>query len=345
MLRNAKARGHLAAVLKAFPSVRRTWLGAWFVLLVWPAPVGPLPVSAQPRDARPTFRSVVDVVSVAVVVRDRAGRPVRGLSAADFTVLDGGIERRIVDFAPGVPGAVSLALLVDESGSMRVGSSQTLARAVASELVEALEASGRGLDEVAVYAFDSTVRERVPFTTDLARARAGLAAWEPFGATSLYDAIAAVAGELAPRGRANRALVVVTDGVDNRSRLRLEEASGLASAIDVPVYVVEVGTSAGAAATGSDARAPRLHATLEDLARWTGGERHLVTSRPGEARRVVARIVSDVRLQYLLAFESAPFPGWRPLEIRARRPGLVVRARGAYLAGGRVAAPPARDPS
>lgn len=295
------------------------------------------------RAERPTFRSAVDLVSVAVVVRDRAGRPVRGLSAADFTVIDGGVERRIVDVAAGVSGAVTLALLVDESGSMDVGGSAALARSVADEFVSVIQAAGDGRDEMAVFAFDSSVRERVPFTTHLARARAAVGDWRPFGATSIYDAVADVARHVAARDRASRALVVVTDGVDNRSRMRLEEVSGLASAIDVPVYVVEVGLARGDAARASGVAVVLGEATLDDLARWTGGERHVVTGAPGEARRVAARIVSDVRSQYLLAFESAPVPGWRPLEIRTRRPGLIVRARGAYWADGAPHPSPVRQ--
>ncbi len=294
----------------------------------------PVTVAGLQSAERPTFRSAVDLVSVAVVVRDRAGRPVRNLSAGDFTILDGGVERRIVDFSAGSPAAVTLALLVDESGSMGVGGSGALARSVAQEFVSTLEAGGGGGDEVAVFAFDSSVRRRLPFTTDLGRARALLGEWAPFGATSIYDAVAEVARQVAVRDRASRALVVVTDGMDNRSRMRLEEVSGLASAIDVPVYVVEVGVARGDAARASRVGEVPVEATLEDLARWTGGERHVVTGAPGEARRVAARVVSDVRGQYLLAFESAPVSGWRPLEVRTRRRGLIVRARGAYMAGG-----------
>ncbi len=325
----------LAVVLNAACTVRGrgSCLGAVGALAV--AGMVASAAAAQPAAERPRFRSAVELVSVAVVVRDRDGRPVRGLSADDFAVLDGGVERRILDFSAASSGPVTLALLLDESGSMGIGRSATAAHAVAVQVVRALEAGRTYGDEVAVYGFDSGLRERLAFTRDLSRAHAALVGLRAFGATSMYDAIADLTRRLAPRTRANRALVVVTDGVDNRSRLRAEEVSGLASAIDVPVYVVEVGVERRADAVRASGGAARdAGATLADLARWTGGEHHVAGAEGVEARRVAERIVSDVREQYLLAFESAPAPGWRPLEVRARRRGLVVRARSAYMAGG-----------
>lgn len=331
----------LAALLKMPGAVGRFTLGraAWALAAAGALGLVAQVAAAQVAAGRPTFRSEVDVVTVAVVVSDRAGRPVRNLSADDFVVLDGGVERRIVECTSGDAEAVTLALLVDESGSMAAGGTDAAARSVAVELVSALERSTRGRDEVAVYGFDSSVHERVPFTTDLDRARAALGERRSFGATSVYDAVASVARGLAARGRATRALVVVTDGVDNRSRLRLEEVSGLASAIDVPVYVMEVGAASRQEAVAmSGGGGGGASATLGDLARWTGGARHVVPDEAGEIRQVAARVVSEIRGQYLVAFEAAEVPGWRPLEIRTRRPGLVVRARGAYLAGGSPAA-------
>jgi VWFA-related protein len=294
--------------------------------------VAPRLSSAQggQEDARPTFRSAVDLVSIAAVVKDKHGRLVRDLSADDFVVVDAGARRRIVDFTAGSSAAVTLAILVDESGSMGIGPSAAVARRSVETFLSVVAESGVERDEVALFGFDSGVREMQAFTHDLSLVRAALGAVRPFGATSIYDAMAATARRVAARGRVRRALVVVTDGADNWSRLTLEQVSGIASAIDVPVYVLEVGAPA---APARPAEGARTTATLEDLARWTGGERLVVADRPVDLRVASARIVADVRYQYLLAFESAREPGWRALDVRTRDARYTVRARGAYMAG------------
>jgi len=267
------------------------------------------------------FRAGVDLVPVAAVVRDEHGRTVGGLRADDFVVVDGGERRPVLGFSEDPTAPISLAVLVDESGSMSGD------RARACDFVAALVAElGRMAvvgDRVALAGFSSSVREIVPFTTDLGRLQPGLELTEAFGATAVHDAIADAARRLVPvEGR--RALVVVTDGMDTRSRLTIEQVSGIASAIDVPVYVARVER-----ATGGQ---PEAGPSLEDLARWTGGGA-LAAASADTARAAASRIVSDVRHQYLIAFESAPQPGWRLLEIRTTQPGLTVSARSAYVAG------------
>jgi len=73
---------------------------------------------------------------------------------------------------------------------------------------------------------------------------------------------------------------------------------------------------------------------LRDLAPWTGGELFTV-SAPAQNSLAARQIVSELRHQYLLAFEASPNPGWRSLEIKARGHELVVRARSGYTSGGR----------
>lgn len=158
----------------------------------------------------------------------------------------------------------------------------------------------------------------------------------PFGLTSLHDAIAEAARQVAARGGSHRGVVVLTDGVDNASRLTASQVSGLASGIDVPVYIVTVvsplddPTSPGSvvAKTAGSAEA----GTLTDLAEWTGGEL-FVTSAPAHTSAAARQIVEELRHQYLLAFEPGGKPGWHPLEVRARDKRLVVRARSGYIAG------------
>ena len=76
---------------------------------------------------------------------------------------------------------------------------------------------------------------------------------------------------------------------------------------------------------------------LATLAYRTGGDL-LMTSAPAHASLAARRIVTELRHQYLLAFEANGRPGWHPLEITTRRARLTVRARAGYIAAGASAA-------
>ncbi len=113
------------------------------------------------------------------------------------------------------------------------------------------------------------------------------------------------------------------------------EVSGIASAIDVPVYIiglVSMVDDPAADVGGVSGAQSSLAGALSDLTAWTGGRTFVVSSTA--QRSVVARqIVEELRHQYLMAFESSGRPGWHPLEVRALGKDLTVRARSGYIAG------------
>jgi Ca-activated chloride channel homolog len=307
--------------------------------LLVPIAVVPVPTSADvlvppeaTRQDPPRFRASVQLVRVTAVVRDRRGRLLRDLSVHDVQVLDRGTSRAIQEFRVDDQAPISLALLFDESGSMAVSSKAGAAREAAQHLISALDPRH---DEVAIFSFDSRLREIDPFTSDLAGARGRLGEAQPFGLTALFDAIAGTAERLADRS-SRRAIVVLTDGVDTGSRLRPEQVSAAASAIDVPVYVLAVVTPLdhpGARTAVEASPAARESAgDLANMARWTGG--HVFTaSAPAHASVAAREIVEELRHQYLIAFEAGTEPGWHPIEVRVRERGARVRARSGYVVG------------
>jgi Ca-activated chloride channel family protein len=276
-----------------------------------------------------TFKSGIDLVQISAVVRDKKGRFVRDLAARDFEVLDNGIPRKISDFRSDQSG-VTVALLFDVSGSMEAQLST--AREAGLHVLSWLQ---NERDEAAIFTFDSRLDEVTPFTNQLKQLPARLHSMKPFGATSLHDAIAQTAEQVAPREGRRRAVVVFTDGNDTSSKLTPEQVSGVASAIDVPVYIFGVVPSIDNPTAETSAVKPErsaLSGGLSNLARWTGG--HLfIASTPAERSNAARQIVDELRHQYLIAFESSGKPGWHPLEVRARGKDLVVRARSGYFAG------------
>ena len=277
----------------------------------------------------PTFKSAVALVPISAVVRDRHGRLVTSLTAADFEVRDKGERRRILDFQIDRASPLTLALLVDVSGSMRVGPKLAFARKVLERMVSQLQ---DGRDEVAMYSFDQSLHEEQSFTLHPGVIDSTLSNAEPFGTTSLYDAIAATARRFESRPGARRAIVVFTDGVDTSSTLTPQEVSGLASAIDVPVYVVVTVPPIDYAQYVERETNPRTVHTdgdLRDLAGWTGGDLLWATASEDAGMRAW-QIVNELRHQYLLAIESTGQVEWRPLEVRVRDRRMTVRTRSGY---------------
>jgi VWFA-related protein len=194
----------------------------------------------------------------------------------------------------------------------------------------------QGRDEAALFTFDSRLHEVASFTVDTRALQGALGEVDPFGATSLHDAIAEAAQRVATRTGRRRALVVITDGIDNGSGLTPGEVSGIASAIDVPVYILA--TVLPIDHIGREGALPRPAAdtddgTLENLAIWTGGAFFYV-STPSDTSNASREVLGELRTQYVFAFEPAATSGWRPLEIRTRHSDHVVRARSGYIAGG-----------
>ena len=276
-----------------------------------------------------TFKSGVDLVQVNAIVRDRKGRFVQNLSVTDFEVFDAGQSKPISDFRHDMAG-VSVALLFDVSGSME--SRLTTAREAASHVLSWLHDYR---DEAGVFTFDTRLDEVTPFSTGLRVLPTELNAVQPFGATSLHDAIARTAEQLAVREGRRRAVVVLTDGNDTASRLTPGEVSAIASAIDVPVYILGVVTSIddpAAEVATTTAERSALAGSLTSLASWTGGHVFIVSS-PAQRSIAARQIIDELRHQYLIAFESSGSPGWHPLVVRARGKDLNVRARSGYIAG------------
>jgi Ca-activated chloride channel family protein len=283
------------------------------------------------QESQATFKAAVEVVTVSVAVRDSRGRIVRDLKRSDFNVFDTGAVREIKDFYFG-ESPISLAVLLDISGSMAVGGNMERAR----HAVRLSMGTLREEDEAALFTFDSSLREVVGFTKDLELISRISLEGKPWGITSLYDAIAGAAEAVTERANRHRALLVITDGVDTGSRLTAPEVSGIASSIDVPVYLLTVvnpldhpGGDLGVVASDGSSTPT---ATLADLARWTGGDMR-IASVPAHTVSAVQDLFAELRYQYLITFEPGARPGWHPLEIRTRNGNQIVHARSGYFAG------------
>ena len=189
------------------------------------------------------------LVPVPVVVRDREGRPVTGLTASDFQIYEDGRPQRVATFATS-DAPFEVALLLDTSGSTReeVG----LIRRAALAFIDAL----RPGDRVAVLSFKTTAEGRGKVATVEVQSRltddrgALRGAVQNIGAsngTPYYDALARVAQDIfrdppTPELRGRRAFVALTDGVDSTSHSDFASVRADLMQADVLAYFVQVDT-------------------------------------------------------------------------------------------------------
>lgn len=258
-----------------------------------------------------TFSSRAVAVRVDVSVSSR-GRPVPGLTAADFEVFDNGVRQKIqlVD-TDDVP--LDLMLALDTSGSV-TGDRIAELRSASGTLLDLLAPK----DRAGMLTFNQQVVLRAALSPDLGAVRRALdVTILPGNRTSLVDAIYAALAHA--DGGAGRALaIVLSDGVETGSWLRAADVAETAKRLDVVLFGVSIG-------------APR-HNVLDDVAEASGGELIRIESQ-AQLTAALETLMRDFRQRYLLSYtpEGVASGGWHALEVRVRRRGVRVQAREGYF--------------
>jgi Ca-activated chloride channel family protein len=264
-----------------------------------------------------------NLIVVNATVTDALENYVSGLEVEDFKILEDGVSQRIlsltVDEAP-----FAAAILLDASGSM--GHKLSLARAACGNFLSGL----RDGDVVAVYSFSGF---KVKTLQDFSESRdVPEAVWDMKARddTPLYDAIVKAADALAERPERRRAIIVVSDGADTKSKASLDGAARKTLDANALIYAVDMSDRAVFRSERRDNGAE----VLKSLAAKTGG-RFIATPGGAQLREALAGTVEELRRQYTLTYESTneKLDGkWRAIEVRVTRPGLNVRARQGYYA-------------
>lgn len=273
------------------------------------------------EDTGPVEALSVNLVEIYAMVSDRAGRPVPGLARSAFELRFAGEPWPIERFSEGDAVPLSLALVIDSSGSMY----ESMARAEQSAehfLGQLLDPG----DEALVVDFDERPRLLAGPTGNVDRLIASFAAVTPEGASAIYDGIAFALLEL-ERAGGRKALVVITDGHDSGSRLTEPECARLARRLGVPIFVLRHGV------VPRD-RPSHAALALAELADETGGALHDI-QRPDDLEVAYEAIENQLRGQYLLAFEAddaLSSADLEALDVRVSDPRLRVRT----ILGGQV---------
>jgi Ca-activated chloride channel homolog len=295
----------------------------------------PLPPVAQPLGTSATFRSSVDLVTLAVTVTDGKDRHVPGLVQSDFEVLEDGVPQQVSYFAANqLP--LDVALLIDTSSSMR--EKLPLVHEAASRLVRSLKPG----DRAEVVGFSSQTRILQPFTTDLELAQQAVKQAVARGGTALYTAIYVALDQLT-RGRAQEtadlrrpAIVVLTDGKDTSSLIQFDDVLERARRAGVAIYAISLVSPSDTSEGDSSAGRRFLDDSdlaLKTLARETGG-RSFFPREVAELNGVYESVAGELSTQYALGYEpkSAREDGaYHHLLVRVvSRPDARPRTRTGY---------------
>ncbi len=252
-------------------------------------------------------------ITLYVAATDDSGSPITDLAAADFSVSEDGAPVDVAAFTGGGAASISTALVIDRSGSMNRDAKMAGAREAAGTFVEQM----RPGDASALVAFSSNVRVLQDFTVDQNALSNAIAGLEAGGGTSLYDSIATGVDLLAAQdGR--RVLLVLTDGEDEGSRLRLQEAIAAANSQGQPVYLVGLGETGFFASINEP--------VLERIAEETGGA-YFYAPRADELAQLYADLAGGLQEEYSLTYTSP-----RPFNDGTRR-DIQVALGGQTAAG------------
>lgn len=291
-------------------------------------------VAAARRAPAQTFTARVDGVRLDVLVTD-GGRPVPGLSAADFEVRDNGVPQQI-DLVNIGDVPVSVVLALDLSHSVSGPRLAALRRAGAS-LLDALAPN----DAAGLVTFNTAVVAETPLGTDLAATRRALADATGRGDTALIDA--SLAAMLIGDTDAGRTLVVLfSDGVDTCSFSSADRVIETAKRVNGVVYAVRTrpsrGGDSGALRIQRGLRYPRVddNAFLPDLTAATGG-RLVDVDESGDPGPAFVQVLQEFRRRYVITYTptGVDAPGWHRLDVRVGRRGARVQARAGYFAARR----------
>ena len=309
--------GGAAAEIVKMP--RRALLPLALVPAAWPQ------IPLNPPRAPSVISVDVRLVNVLFTVRDKRGGYVKDLNKEDFEVREDGRRQEITHFGREVDTPLTVALLLDVSGSVAniIGTEKAAAARFFSEVL-------RPSDKACLAGFAGAIAVWQDLTPSVQSLQKALeSAWfipnsvRSRGGTLLYDAVNLVAlHKLRPQA-GRKTMVVISDGVDHGSRVDLEAASRAAQEADAVVYSIHY-----------EDREDSGRGVLRKLSRSTGGSAFHVSGKV-PLEQVFDTIREEMRSQYAIGYrppDATADGSFHRMEVRAVRPGLTVQARTGYYA-------------
>ena len=291
------------------------------------APVAGEPAGPPPSAMRvPRMRVQANLVLVPMTVTDPLNRLVTGLEAPNFELFDNNVGQVIKTFSI-QDAPVTIGIVFDLSGSMN--SKFARARRALSEFLR----TSNPADEFFVIGFNDRPAVVVDYTSDVDDVEARMVMLHPENRTALIDAVYLGINKLKEAKYDRKALLVISDGGDNRSRYTQGELRRVVRESDVQIY--SIGIFDMYASTTEEELGPVL---LTDISEMTGGRMFKVTD-VGDMGDIAARISAELRNQYVVGYRPSEIKkdgNWRKLKVRLvpppGLPPLTVHFRQGYYA-------------
>jgi len=248
----------------------------------------------SPRTSLPDLQADTSLVLIPVSVTDAWNRPILGLDRSSFRVFDNNVEQKLTSLSfEDTP--VAIALVFDISGSMRPKMHKS--RLALARLLETANPE----DEFCLIEFSDNVHLARSWTSDLEEITGAFAGAVPRGRTALLDAIGLGLHEVKKSTKPRKAIVIVSDGGDNRSRLTETELRAMARESDALMYAMGIFEGMGTQLSLEELAGPGL---LEEISEASGGHMFPV-SDVNRLPEIAARIGVELHSQYLLAYSPS----------------------------------------
>ena len=281
----------------------------------------------QTPPKNPTLKVDVDLVLVNATVTDPQNRYVTGLEKEHFQIWEDKLEQKIEYFsAEDVP--ISLGVIFDVSGSMK--DKISTARDAAVTFLK----TGNPEDEYFLVEFANRPEVAEDFTTDVTRLQNRLIFTPAKGMTAMYDSVYLGLEKLKEGNNPKKALLLITDGEDNRSRYTFSNVKDFVKEQDVQIYGIGIvdnfNSQLGSGHTG--------RAMVEELSDLTGG-RAFFPDSVYDLEDICTKIAVELKNQYVIGYSStnaAKDGKWRKLRLKINPPKglphLNVRSKSGYYA-------------
>jgi len=272
------------------------------------------------------IRVDVDLVLVPVTVTDSMSRLVTGLEKDNFVLMDNGEKQAIQHFSS-EDAPISLGVIFDMSGSM-VNKIEK-----AREAVIEFFKTANPEDEFFLIAFNDKPTLIADFTSSVEDVQSKLVYVVPKGRTALLDSIYLGITKMRQARQQRKALLIISDGGDNRSRYTENEIKSMVKEADVQIYAI--GIFDQSPRSDEERYGPQL---LSEVTEVTGG-RTFTVDNPNELTEVAGKIGVELRNQYVLGYrptKPARDGRWRKLRVKLNTPKglpqLSVYAKTGYYA-------------
>lgn len=296
----------------------------------------------EPEPESAPIRVKVETVSLSVVVTDRGGNNIKNLKQEDFRVFEDGVLQEISGVSP-VQDPISVALLIDSSGSTEFQLERI--RQDAMQFVKLL----RPDDSVAILSFADEVVLLEQFSLYHKKNPDVIRKIKPGGLSAVYEAVWLSLEQVLKPEYGRKALVMLSDGVDNRSQsVTEEETLELARKTDAPIYCIYFNTNKDRwkrippivdrlqwplpRPGGSHPEYAAGREYLAKLASSSGGLL-LDASRIDKVGPAFRRIIDELSSQYSVGYRPKRLEdngAFRKIEVRMNRKDLTARTRQGY---------------